>query len=1044
MLLKNIFSLNGRKKGLILGVIIALILSGFSFAQAFDSSRLQWTPGISGKLLSGEALTYRGYSVEVAMFPAPVESQKYKPEPEEPVEPFVGLNISKDGRFISTAVLRLQESYITPDGELKVTAKELPDKNAREWLYESYAPWAIIDLEPRGIPHLAVSVQTDKDKYTSSPDTDIVATVKLENTGSADAVNIDLLIETGLPIKKGSSKYHYDLITAGGSVTETITLQAPVLTEQKTYSISAKVGGYDVKDIPYTANSLKSISIAAEIPVSLTIRKSTVDKMYLKDYTIISLNVKNDGRYDAKDVIITDSLPDSFKLLGNQSLRWVVDIPAVGYWEYRYLVRPQEANKEGVVFPAATAEFTFNNELLTVRSNQPKVVVYGPKIVLKKQTDVSMVNTGDTVTVTVIAENTESTSTRVTVMDTLPDKVTLVSGSTAFEGFLEATRNVSFKYTIRIDSKEPIILPAATAQYYELGSKGRKIGTKSQELEIQIKSAEKIPVSIPTPQITTAAPTPVVTITPKAPTPQITIAIPTPVPVEAPPLLEPLNTVIKLFNKAYNFLNSMLFGEPQTILSIRKSTVDSMYLKDYTSVSLSVKNNGTSDLKTVNIADSLPDGFELIINQSLQWVVDIRAGGLWENRYLVRPQEPNKEGVVFPAATAEFNINSKSYSAQSNQPKIVVLGPKIVLSKKTNVSEVKPGDTMTVTIIAENTGNAPTKLTIKDILPDKVTLVGGSTMYEGVIEANTNVSLNYTLRIDSKEPIILPAATAQYYELDAKGRKIGTKSQELEIQVSVTPSIIEPLNTLYEQLRKAYNFLGSMLFGEPQASLSIMKSTVDSMYLKDYTGVSLSVKNNGTSDLKNVNIADSLPAGFELIINQSLQWAVDIPAGGQWEYRYQVRPQEPNKEGIVFPAATAGFTFNNELHTVRSNQPKIVVLGPKIVLKKQANVSEVRPGDAITVNIIAENTGNAPTKLIINDSLPHDVILAGGSTTYEGTLEANAKVSLNYTIKIDSKKPIKLPPATAQYYELDAKGRKITTKSQEVEIQIKSAEKIKS
>lgn len=762
-----------------LGVTIALIFSGFGFAQTFDSSQLQWTMGVSGKLMTGEELTYKGYSVKVISFPAPVESAKYKPEPAEPVEPFVVLNISKNGTFISTTPLRLAESYIVPDGELKVTANDLPAQNAKEWIFESYAPWAVIELDTRGTPSLAVSIQTDKDKYVSSYTTDIVATVNLENTGSADAVNVDMVIDTGLPINKGSLKYHYDKIKMGESITENITFASPILAEQKMFGISANVSGYDVMDIPYTATSIKSISMAAELPVILSFTKSTVGKMYLKDYTIISLSVKNNGRLDAKNVNITDSLPDSFGLLGNQPLHWVADIPVNEEWNYHYLVRPLEPSTEGIVFPAATAGFVVMNESYTVQSNQPKIVVYGPKIVLTKKTDVSEFNPGDTVTVTVVAENTGSTLTRVTITDTLPDKATLVGGSTTFGGFLEATMNVSFKYTLRIDSKEPVTLPAAIAEYYELGTSGRKISTKSQEVEIQLKSAKKTP--IPTPSITT--PTPAVTITTAAPTPQITIALPTPAPAVTPPLLEPLNTVYEQLSKAYIFLNSILFGEPHATLSIRKSTVDMMYLKDYTSVSLSVENNGTYDLKNVSITDSLPGGFEFLINQSLHWEADIPAGWEWQYRYQVKPQEPNKEGIVFPAATAEFNINNKSYTAQSNQPRIVVFGPKVVLTKKTDVSFVKPGDTVNVTVIAENTGSAYTKVTIKDSLPDNVTLVGGSLMFEGVLEATRNVSFNYTLRIDSKKPIILPAATAEYYELDTKGRNITTRSQEVEITI---------------------------------------------------------------------------------------------------------------------------------------------------------------------------------------------------------------------------------------------------------------------
>ncbi len=784
MLLKNIFSFNEGKKGLMLGVAIVLILVGIDFTQTFDSSQLQWRQGVSGKLMRGETLTYGGYSIQVTTFPAPVESEKYKPVPVEPVDPFVGLNISKNGSFIGTVALRPAESYIVPDGELKVTANELPSQNAKEWIFESYAPWAVIELDPRGTPSLAVSVQTDEDNYVSSYTTEIVATVNLENTGSADAVNVDMVIDTGLPINKGSLKYHYDKIKMGESITETIAFASPILAEQKIFSISANVSGYDVKDIPYTATSIKSISIAAELPVILSFTKSTVGKMYLKDYTIISLSVKNNGRLDAKNVNITDSLPDSFRLISNQSLHWVADIPVNEEWNYHYLVRPVEPNKEGIVFPAASAVFEVMNAGYTVRSNQPKIVVYGPKIVLTKKTEVSEFNPGDTVTVTVVAENTGSTLTRVTITDTLPDKAALIGGSTTFGGFLEATQNASFKYTLRIDSKEPVTLPAAIAEYYELGSSGRKISTKSQEVELQLKSAKKTP--IPTPGITT--PTPAVTITPTAPTPRITIAI-TPVPAVTPPLLEPLNTVYEELGKVYIFLNSLLFGEPQATLSIRKSTDSTMYLKDYTSVSLSVENNGTYDLKNVSITDSLPGGFEILINQSLHWEADIPAGWEWQYRYQVRPQEPVKGGIIFPAATAGFTINNKSYSTQSNQPRIVVFGPKVVLTKKTDVSFVKPGDTVNVTVIAENTGNAYTKVTVRDSLPDNVTLIGGSTGFEGVLEATRNVSFSYTLRIDSKKPIILPAATAEYYEFEAKGRKITTRSQGVEITIK-SPEII--------------------------------------------------------------------------------------------------------------------------------------------------------------------------------------------------------------------------------------------------------------
>ncbi|VVB94645.1 Uncharacterised protein [uncultured archaeon] len=485
-----------RNHRLLKGFVIFFVLLGFiGHSSAFETSQLQWDNGISGKLIRGEMLAYNGYSVEVIGFPAPVESAKYKQEPEEPVEPFVELNISKNGGFIDTVPLGLAESYIAPDGGLRVTATGLPGQYAKEWTFENYAPWALIEMDPRGTPSLGISIQTDQDKYVSSYTTEIIATVNLHNTGSADAVNVDMIIDTELPINRGYLKYHYDKIKIGESITETITFASPIVAKQKMYNISANVSGHDVTAIPYTATSKKNISMAFALPVLLSVSKSTVNKMYLKDYTIVTLTVKNNGRIDAKNVSITDSLPGGFGLIGNQSLHWDADIPVNEEWNYHYLIRPLEANKEGIVFPAATAGFILNNDHYSVRSNLPTIVVYGPKIVLRKLTNVSEIKPGDTFKVTVIAENKGNTPTKVTIKDNLPKDATVVSGITSYEELLEANKNVSFSYILKFSSNESIKLPPASADYYELGSEGRKISTMSQELEINLKSLNETPAN---------------------------------------------------------------------------------------------------------------------------------------------------------------------------------------------------------------------------------------------------------------------------------------------------------------------------------------------------------------------------------------------------------------------------------------------------------------------------------------------------------------------------------------------------------------------
>src|SRR3990172_4156857 len=163
-----------KHSGLIKCIITALIISCFiSASAAFELGKLQWDEnGVSGTLKRNEVISFNGYSVKVVGFSAPVESDKYKQIPIEPVEPFVELNISRNGSFIDTAGLGQGDSYITKDGEFKVTASELPMGSSKEWLYESYAPWVELELSSRGIPDLEITIDAN-DEYVSATNTEI-------------------------------------------------------------------------------------------------------------------------------------------------------------------------------------------------------------------------------------------------------------------------------------------------------------------------------------------------------------------------------------------------------------------------------------------------------------------------------------------------------------------------------------------------------------------------------------------------------------------------------------------------------------------------------------------------------------------------------------------------------------------------------------------------------------------------------------------------------------------------------------------------------
>ncbi len=502
-------------------VIFVILLYFVSIAAAYDG--LEWENGISGTLKQDGVISFMGYSVKVVAFSAPVESDKYKEIPIEPVEPFVGLNISNNGSFINSTFLGEGDSFISDDGEFKVEVEKLPSGLSKDWLYESYNPWVILKLSQRGKPQLTTTINAD-DEYVSGQNTEIIAEIILKNTGTAAINNVDLDLGTELPLLRGNLKYHYDTLKKGEEISETVTFSTPVVTDLKKFNIFVNSSGFDVKDISYKTTQLKTILIAPSSQQAPSLSKSTNAKAYLKDLIMVTISFKNNAIYELKNVSIVDSVPKGFKQLSNNSLNWTVNVSPNGEWYFRYLLKPIEANSKGVLFPSTTAELKINNEYYMIQSNRPETIIYGPRIDLSKQADVSEINPGDAVTVTVIAVNSGSTPSMVTIKDDLPADVTLISGNTTREEYLEANKDIRFSYTIKSNSDGPIRLPPATAEFFELGSKGTKLTTMSKELLISIRppptptptpepTAVEIPVNYTEPGNVTGNPGPAVNIT---------------------------------------------------------------------------------------------------------------------------------------------------------------------------------------------------------------------------------------------------------------------------------------------------------------------------------------------------------------------------------------------------------------------------------------------------------------------------------------------------------------------------------------------------
>lgn len=522
-------------------ILIIILWSAINAAAAsFSPNDIEWASPVSGTLYKGGTLTAGEYMVRAVQFASPVQGYKDingKVVPETPVEPSVLLEIYKNGVLIKEIIMGLQsEPYIDPDYEVKVSASEFTSRNATEWVFEFYNPWATISIQPRGQPELEVTVTTDKTEYTSYSAQVITAKVEIKNSGEAKAKNVDVNLNIGeLKLRGGGiaqlHQYYYQ-VEKGMSQNFEVILDVPELIDQKSYTMSADSKGYDVKGIEYNATTSASVAVSPKQNF-ITISKAVRDRMYLQNTATVTITVSNGGMYDVYNLHVTDSMNENFELKSDASFQWDISVLKPGQeWGTTYSIKPLEANLNGFTIPAASAQFRVNNKQYSISSNAPAVVVNGPKIILNKTVDKPVVNISEDVTVTLSLNNIGNIATRAEVTDSLPDGVSLVSGPISIPPiFLELNAPNGTSYIIRMNREGTVELPAAVANYTGVEYRGTTRSVlSSQRPVISVIDPSKITPGHTDTQALTETAAPITQETTEATSPADTL-LPTPTPI---------------------------------------------------------------------------------------------------------------------------------------------------------------------------------------------------------------------------------------------------------------------------------------------------------------------------------------------------------------------------------------------------------------------------------------------------------------------------------------------------------------------------------
>ena len=186
----------------------------------------------------------------------------------------------------------------------------------------------------------------------------------------------------------------------------------------------------------------------------------------------------------------------------------------------------------------------------------------------------------------------------------------------------------------------------------------------------------------------------------------------------------------------------------------------------------------------------------------------------------------------------------------------------------------------------------------------------------------------------------------------------------------------------------------------PRFDLAI-KKTVNSHISMDQTAwVRIDLENTGIRDLK-VRLNDTIPSGFKLCGNETLEWMFNITSGESLHYSYRIKPERPGIFDV--PCAVAEFEIGEGRNvSVRSYAPEIVVDGACITLNKTAHPGRISAGGRVTVTLNIANTGNMDALVNLTDVIPKGAELVSGDRTIHTILGANQTNETAYVLLISS------------------------------------------
>jgi len=221
---------------LINSFIIFLILTSMAPSASANDENDIWKLYGSKKLSDGDTYIVNDYEIKAYDFPKLQEGSI--------VTPFIGLKVYKNGDYVKTIYIGLQNYEICDD--IKITAVDLPSGQIVNWQSDVYQHWGKIEVAIKRKPKFNIKISTDEEKYQQN--SMVIVNIIVRNDGDGDAKNVKLEYDIGgLEVSSTNIDQSRTLFTMSDSITGKLNLKIPeAIDEKERYTISVTVTGEDL------------------------------------------------------------------------------------------------------------------------------------------------------------------------------------------------------------------------------------------------------------------------------------------------------------------------------------------------------------------------------------------------------------------------------------------------------------------------------------------------------------------------------------------------------------------------------------------------------------------------------------------------------------------------------------------------------------------------------------------------------------------------------------------------------------------------------